>query len=332
MLLAASCEHRELCHDHHEHAPRTDVQVQAAWDLAWQYDFEFKTNWEEYATWLEDFGMTYDELLPKVPEGLRMHSYHESGSIDISNLKAEGEKAYLRPGRQSLLFYNNDTEYIVFDQMNSYATAQATTRTRSRSSYFGNKFSGTNEEEYTVNPPDMLYGNYIGEYVAVPTEKPEVLDVTLYPLVFTYLIRYEFAAGLEYVSAARGALAGMARSVYLNSGRTAPDAATVLFDCAVRDFGAQAIVRSFGVPDFPHPSYGTRAERKYALNMEVRLKNGKMLNFDFDVTDQVKAQPQGGVIVVKGIEVPKEEGEAGGSGFDVSVDGWGEYEDIVIPL
>lgn len=68
------------------------------------------------------------------------------------------------------------------------------------------------------------------------------------------------------------------------------------------------------------------------MNLEVRLKNGNLKSFDFDVTDQVAAQPQGGVIVVSGIEIPDEEGMEGGSGFDVDVDGWGEFEDIELPF
>ena len=126
---------------------------------------------------------------------------------------------------------------------------------------------------------------------------------------------------------------GMAESVYLNSGHTSEEEATVLFDCTMEDFGPQALVRSFGVPDFPNEHYNTaRAERRYALNLEVRLKNGNMKSFDFDVTDQVKAQPQGGVIVVKDIEIPDKEGMEGGSGFDVDIEDWGEYEDIELPL
>ena len=62
------------------------------------------------------------------------------------------------------------------------------------------------------------------------------------------------------------------------------------------------------------------------------MKNGKIKSFDFDVTDQVEVQPQGGVIVVSGIEISDEEGESGGSGFDVDIDDWGEYEDIELPL
>lgn len=79
-------------------------------------------------------------------------------------------------------------------------------------------------------------------------------------------------------------------------------------------------------PDYPNEHYTTRTERRYGLNLEVRLKNGKVKSFDFDVTDQVAVQPQGGVIVVSGIEISDEEGTEGGSGFDVTVKDWGEYE------
>ena len=61
------------------------------------------------------------------------------------------------------------------------------------------------------------------------------------------------------------------------------------------------LVKSFGIPDYPGDHYGdgTRTtERSYHLNLEVRLHNGAMKTFEFDVTDQVKAQPRGGVIIV----------------------------------
>ena len=43
-----------------------------------------------------------------------------------------------------------------------------------------------------------------------------------------------------------------------------------------------------------------------------------------DITEQVKAQPRGGVIVITGLEVSDEDGESGGSGFDVEVGDWGD--------
>ncbi|WP_436510043.1 DUF5119 domain-containing protein [Bacteroides fragilis] len=275
--------------------------------------------------------MEYDALRPGTPEGLRVQIYNEDGSNSVVNVAPEGDIVQMSPGEHSLLLYNNDTEYIVFDDMQSYSRARATTRTRSRSSYMGNSYMEDNDEN-TVNAPDMLYGNYMESYTAERKTETDLLSVTMHPLVFTYLVRYEFSHGLEYVALARGALSGMAEAVWLNSGRTSEESATVLYDCTLQDFGAQASVRSFGIPDYPNEHYTTRAGGQYGLNLEVRLKNGDIKTFDFDVTEQVAAQPQGGVIVVSGIEISDEEGQKGGSGFEVDVNDWGEYEDVELPL
>lgn len=37
MLLAAySCEHKELCFDHDEHAPKTEILVKATYQQEWE--------------------------------------------------------------------------------------------------------------------------------------------------------------------------------------------------------------------------------------------------------------------------------------------------------
>lgn len=226
----------------------------------------------------------------------------------------------------------NDTEYIVFNDIAALASASATTRSLTRGA-----FEALHAGERTVNQPDMLYGAYIGSYEALPTQETVGLPVRLQPLTYTYLVRYEFQQGFQYVALARGALAGMAESVYLNDGHTGPEAATVMFDCTLRDYGPEATVKSFGIPDYPGDHYGdgTRTtERSYHLNLEVRLHNGAMKTFEFDVTDQVKAQPRGGVIIVSdGLVITDEEGAAGfDSGFDIDVEGWGDYIDIPLPL
>ena len=330
--VLSSCEHKELCFDHDTHAPKSEVRIRTEYENEWEYACEEGPDWKHHSAWGNEFGMEYDDLRPDTPDGLRVQIYNNDGSNNVLNVAPEGDIVQMHPGEHSLLLYNNDTEYIVFDDMGSYASARATTRTRTRTSYTGNPYLESTAEN-TVNEPDMLYGSYIENYTAERKTETGELPVTMHPLVFCYLVRYEFSHGLEYVALARGALAGMAGAVWLNSGRTSEESATVLYDCTVQDFGIQACVHSFGIPDYPNELYTTRAsERKYALNLEVRLKNGKIKSFDFDVTDQVAAQPQGGVIEVGGIEITDEEGLEGGSGFDVDVKDWGEYEDIELPL
>lgn len=328
LTTLASCQHKELCYDHDPHALKYHVNVQATYEQEWQYTYGTAIDWE--AAWPEYFPMTYDDLRPDIPAGLRVMAFDENNTQKMTNFPAEGGNLLLGEGNFSLLFYNNDTEYIVFDNMASYATARATTRSRSRNTYLGNSYSKA-ENENTVNAPDMLYGNYRDSFRPEKVVVAPDMPITMHPLVFTYVVKYEFEHGLKYVSLARGALAGMAESVFLNSGQTSEAIATILYDCTLEDYGAQAIVNSFGIPDYPNSNY-SRSENVYALNLEVRLKNGKIKNFDFDVTDQVAKQPHGGVIVVSGIHISDEEGLEGSSGFQVNVNDWGEYEDIIIPL
>ncbi|MBQ2978476.1 MAG: DUF5119 domain-containing protein [Bacteroidaceae bacterium] len=328
MTLFVSCEHKELCYDHDPHALKYHINVKASYEQEWQHTYGDATDWK--TQWPEELTMSYDDLRPGIPEGLRILSFNEVGKQEIKNMPASGGILSLSEGSHSLLFYNNDTEYIVFDDIESFVTARATTRSRTRSSYMGNSYSQTMSEK-TVNAPDMLYGNYLDNYTPEKVVVAPDMDITMHPLVFTYVIKYEFKYGLQYVALARGALAGMAEAVHLNSGKTSNEIVTILYDCTIEEYGAQAVVNSFGIPDYPNENY-TRSENKYALNLEVKLKNGIIKNFEFDVTDQVAKQPHGGVIIVSGIEISDDDGKKGGSAFDVDVNDWGEYEDIDIPL
>ena len=226
----------------------------------------------------------------------------------------------------SFLFYNNDTEYIVYDGLGVSTRATASTRTATRAG-----FDDLHEGERTISQPDMLYGKYISEYEAIEKVGAVPMDITMHPLVYTYYIRFEFAKGLEYVVAARGAIAGMAEKVYLHDGHTGEEAATILFDCQLNKSGAFANVMSFGVPNYPgdHYNRGDSKEQPYTLSLEVLLTNGTTQSFDFDIAGLMKNQPRGGVLIVKGIEadIP---GVGSGGGFDVGVNDWGDV--VVVPL
>lgn len=327
-MATTSCEHKDLCYHHSEHSHKFHINVIADYRYDWEECYG-GTNWLE--NWPQGY-MPYDDLRPGKPAGLRVVNTAIDGKSNIHNISADGGVVTLFEGVNNLLFYNNDTEYIIFNRVGegSDATTRATTRSRTRSTYQRSEFA--NEGEGTMTPPDMLYGNYIEDYLCEKLITPADVEVTLQPLVFTYKIRYEFAEGREHVSLARGALSGMARSVNINTGETSAEAATLLYDGEMTTWGARAFVNSFGVPAFPNANYPSRSDLKHALNLEVMLKNGTMMSFDFDVTDQIEAQPHGGVIVVKDIVVVPEQGTQSSGGFDVSVSDWGPYEDIYLPL
>lgn len=325
-LMLSSCQHKDLCYHHREHAHKYHINVVA----------DYRHDWEEnhgHIDWLvqwPDHYIPYDDLRPGKPSGLRVINYSDDGQSNIHNIMPEGGVVSLYEGYNDILLYNNDTEYITFSRTGHGVTTRATTRTRTRASYTGGKYAVEGEE--TITPPDMLYANYLERVYVEKQLEPEDLHVTMHPLVFTYKIRYEFAAGLEYAAIVRGALSGMAKSVLLNTGETSEESATLLYDCELKDYGVGALVNSFGVPAFPNVNYPTRAPITNSLNLEILLKNGKLMSLDFDVTDQVQKQPHGGVIVVSGIEIKAEDGSQGSGAFDVDVNDWGDYEDIYLPL
>ena len=63
----------------------------------------------------------------------------------------------------------------------------------------------------------------------------------------------------------------------------------------------------------------------------VKLVNGKVKEFVFDVTDQLAGQPRGGAIHVSGLRIEDDESSSD-SGFDVDLDGWGNDEEIDLPV
>ena len=323
VLLMTGCR-KDLCYNHDEHGTDIRADVKATWECEWERsdDFDWEIHWP-------DCSCGYDELRPEVANGIRAVIYDTEGTAYTErNLKSEGGILPMTEGMHSILFYNNDTEYIVFEDLPSSATATATTRTRTRSTFANTE---AHDGERTVNEPDMLFGHYIEEHDAQRTAEPTALPITMHPLVYTYMVRYEFSHGLEYVALARGGMAGMAESVYLQDGHTGETTATVLYDCVLTEYGTEAHVQTFGIPNYPGDGY-TRADQTYTLNLEVCLKNGKLLNYNFDITNQLEDQPRGGVITVTGIEVSDKDGTEGGSGFNPDIDGWGEYEDIPMPI
>lgn len=315
--------------DHWDHTARHQVNFQAEWHLLWEYTHDW-TNWEtEWSNY--DFSYDYDDLRPERGTGIRTQVYTDGHDNEVSNIPAEGGIVRMSPGEHQILFYNNGTEYIVFNDISSLPNASITTRGRSRSTYIGNSKSPSLRAEETVNAPDYLFATYIPSYTPIKTQEPPIENITMKPLVFRYLIRYHFKSGAEYINLARGALAGMAGNVYLTDGHTGEEPVTVLFDAEPNMWGVEAVVNTFGVPNFPNPDY-TRGTF-YGLNLEVQLRNGYMLNFDFDITDQISRQPRGGVIDVYDLEIPDDIGNAEDQGaFGVAIDDWGEYEDVTINL
>lgn len=319
----AGCR-KDLCYNHDEHALTVKTDILASWEREWERDY--RIDWEE--VWKDEWKRSYEEFLPDAGGGIRALIYTDE-RLATSNLDSEGGRLPMPAGQHTLLFYNNDTEYIVFDETSSWATATASTRTRTRAN-----FQALHDHERTVTPPDMLYGAFVAEFMAEETLEAVELPIEMRPLSYSYLIRYRFASGQQYVAQARGALAGVADKVYLRDGHTDEVSATVLFDCKVDELGCTALVQSFGAPGYSYTDGYTvdPATQNYTLSLEVQLFNGKRLNYTFDVSPGMRIQPRGGVLLVTDIVVSDEDGTEGSGGFDPEVDDWGDEIEVPLPL
>ena len=145
LFLLAGCR-KDLCYNHDEHSLSVKVDAKVTWEQEWEraYDHQWTDEWDEAWTW------SYDDLRPDVADGVRVVIYADEGeSLGETNLSQAGGRILSLPeGTHDLLLYNNDTEYIVFNNTTMAASALATTRTLTRGS-----FAALHKDERTVNQP-----------------------------------------------------------------------------------------------------------------------------------------------------------------------------------
>lgn len=314
IILLASCTHKDLCFDHDIHSPKVEYILDLSFDCEWEYNVESNIDWQK--EWSEKYSIDYDDIRPSQPEGVRVHIFNEDNQTEaVRNLtKNTTTIRFNQEGHYDLLFYNNDTEYIVFEGLESFGSAHATTRSTGRSS--------------VVNAPDMLFGAHIDSLTVEKNVRPDTLQVTLKPLVYTYLLRFEASEGAELIANAGGILTGLATGVNLYDGNTSSGEGSLAFECDMKgNYGTQGLLRTFGIPDYPNPNYskGEDRERKNELYLEIGLTNGKTNTFRYDVTKQLLDQPHGGVILIRDIKINE---NGNGGAFDVGVNGWGDYIDV----
>ncbi len=101
VTLSSGCR-KELCYNHDEHAYSVKVDVTATWEREWERDHGrgWKNTWEGrgWNSW-----MTYDDLRPEVPGGIRAVVYDPDGNRhDERNLAAEGGRAAGQPRCSSM--------------------------------------------------------------------------------------------------------------------------------------------------------------------------------------------------------------------------------------
>lgn len=339
-----------------------DIQLDLLWGVDWQAKWQYQ--WDE---------SLYGAIGYTEPTGVRANVYTINEAFQrikytTRNLPKEGGQVSLTTNQTyDMVFFNNDTEYILFSTDDStyyYATTRGNTKasyTRSYASY---------------NQPDQLFGTYLHDLYV--TDDPEAyrvettpdgsliyvfdVDASLTPYTYIYLcqvmlLNNEDDAGKRINGAEGVTISGLAGGVDLftrttdsthivsitqddikplqeNRDLTLPNGTNVEADI----FAAR--IMTWGLPGI-NPMEHTRTPilTKDSVHMAVglKLRNGTVYPLQQNITEQMQQHPTGGVItlVIDAAEIPDSiigEKPTPGGGFDASVDNWeNEIEaDIVI--
>ena len=340
-----------------------DFQLDVMWGADWQ------TRWQYY--WDESL---YGYVGYTEPTGVRANVYildqiNQRVKYTSRNLPKHGGRVSLTTNSAyDMVFYNNDTEYILFstDETSYY---HATTRSNVRTPY-------TNEFSH-YNQPDQLFGAYMHDlYVTDDPEDYEMvedadgtiyyvydIEATMDPYTYIYLCQVMILnnkddAGLRITGAEGISISGVSSGVDLFTRTNFPDAVTISQedvkplqedrDLTLPDgtkakgdiFAARILTWGLpGIDSMERLRGRGPIEVENQVNMLVGLKvrNGSTYVMEKDITEQLKKYPAGGIItvVIDSSEIPDEvigvKPKPGG-GFDASVDEWGNEinADIII--
>lgn len=332
----------------------TDIVLDAKVDV----DFMWQTDWEAHWTFDWDESV-YGPVGYTLPARMRVHLYplDATGNIKshiVNNFYGTSAVIPITVGMYDMLFHNNDSEVLLFEDGETPNDIRCTTRIISngiKSSQpvmtLEQKAETKAEDRTLVDTPvalmpDDLFTLYDrNRFISDNLEDYEYIDGRyvlriegrLSPATYIYLFQLNLVHNGERVTGSEGgaALTGLAAGVDLRTSLT--DTAKVSVPTVVH-FNPktdQMAVRmmTFGIPGCnPYDEASVSAsESTHFLVVNVCYYNGTWKNIRIDVTDALRALPLGGVIDLE-LDVddfPPDGGHSGG-GFDAIIDNW---QDVV---
>ena len=340
-----------------------DFRLDVLWGVDWQTRWQYL--WDE--SLFGTVGYT-------TPTGVRANVYtinqiNERVKYTTRNLSNRGGRVSLTTNSTyDLVFYNNDTEYILFSTDDS-SYLYATTRSNVRSAY---------SEEYShYNQPDQLFSAFLKElYVTDDPEEYErvedeegyyyvyEIEASLEPYTYIYLcqimvLNNKDDAGLRIEGAENISISGLAGGVDLFTRTTSSESLVTITQDDVKPLQEDreltlpdgttaqgdifaARMMTWGLPGINAMDYfqtrgSIEVDHKVNMHIGLKLRNGSVYVMEKDITEQLKQYPVGGIItvVIDSSEIPDDiigvKPKPGG-GFDASVDEWGDEinADIII--
>ncbi|MBQ3804426.1 MAG: DUF5119 domain-containing protein [Prevotella sp.] len=301
ICLLTGCEYKDLCYDHHLHA--ATLKVSFDWQKAPQHTAK---------------GMTV----------LFYNMDNPSAQPVRYDYSLAGGTATLEPGRWRAVTYNNDTEAILYRNMNDCNTLEAYTRESSieegtQLSRAGMPRANGTEIEPVILEPDPLWG-CASEVFTLGVDEHEV-SLVLYPEARYQTLTIDIinVPNLQYTGSFGGALSGLAASRFIASGKPSELTATQAF--SVSRNGENSLRATMNI--FGHcPKLSQGVANEHMLTIYAILADGTKWYYSIDVTDEIhQAAQQAGddlnmAITIEGLPVPKP--IVNGSGFKPTIDGW----------
>ena len=333
-----------------------ELQVDLDVDRKWQADWK--------ARWIFPWNArALGELGYEAPASVRMHSYAQDAGSDVDpskmfNFQGMSGRIRLIAGTYDFLFYNNDSEALLFDTKILPDDVYAYTRVVSPGLQLSSpvltalqKRAGTKADvemkaadDPVVLQPDALFSLSAPEQtVSDDPADCELVDGhpvvrfrgTLTPATYIWLIQIRLLNNAGRVIGSTGgcALTGMAEGVDLKTNVSGATNVTVPTDVHVESaadpdlLGARLV--SFGIPGcdpYDPASIAAAPAGEHFLVLNVAYNNGTSKNIHVDLTDQVRALPTGGVITLE-LDVDDFPPESGGqgSGFSAIMKDWDEH-------
>ena len=357
LLLACGCSIEPPLHLRQTLDLDVNLELDLDVDMIWQADWETRWTFPWDAASCGSLGY-------EAPGSIRMHSYARNGNGNIASEQVynfTGTTGNIRAvaGLYDFLFYNNDSEAILFDTESSRYDVYAYTRTISPGLQLSTpvrttsqKLAGTKadaelkaENDPVVLQPDGFFSSFDPEhFISDDPADYELIDGryvihlagTLHPTDFIWLVQVRLLNNHGRVIGSAGgcALTGMAEGVDLKTGVTGEKAVTVpsdlLMDRSADPDLLGARIVSFGLPGcnaYDPQSVAAAPAECHFLVLSVAYANGTYNNIHVDVTDQVRALPTGGVVSLE-IDVddfPPESGQEKPGGFDALLQDWEEH-------
>lgn len=340
MIVATSCEHKELCYYHPHTAP---VRVTVDWSL---FTMDSPTGMTAIA-----YPLTYD---------------------DVDNWKFVSHNIHyitldLEAGAFNTLVFNQDvSEFgtLEFSNLDDYEKAQATVVQTKSADWLSTKFPNTkvcSEPEWlavgtaeNVEVTEEMVKIAEEEFLASRNEQmiravtKTVNDVaTVTPISITKQIQFNvYCEGLYNLRSVRASINGLADGCYLYSKEnTSGKASHAIETWDVNEFDYDITkgylvskLCTFGIPS---GHTGTPEENVFSIHL-LLVDNSTVIDYDFNVGDILtkfnELDGQDGEIqkVVVDLVIPERlpdvapVGGAGG-GFDINVDDWGDETVVHFP-